>query len=387
MRRPRRPGAGLRQRGVAHPRLHRGRRGRGGQDQHPDPERRDRPAQDRDRVQGQPPRLHDLFGGRLRRRVQRYAGQRERPPAGADQPHHRGDDRPGHRLSAPGGQRPLHRRGGGPPAGAVCPAGLRRAGQDPRPGAGHQPVHLHRHRAAGPHPPRGPGDGRPGPGHGPGPRRRPGRRDDPRRLHLLRRRQPRGGKAEQGPQPHRGRGPGGADQGRRPCGHHGPPDERPGRHRLGGRGAAHLQDLRCARRHCGQAGGHPGHQPHQRHRGRRPGGRFHRPPQRPVHHHQGDFVHRGRYIPGRPGGMQRDPGKVRQDRRHRPPPQGGGLYRKRGPGLPRALRLLGQRAGHRAAAVCGQPGRQAHPHRGRGPAVRHHAGHPQLQPAHRRAHL
>ena len=29
---------------------------------------------------------------------------------------------------APGGQRPLHRGGGGAPAGAVCQAGLRRAG-------------------------------------------------------------------------------------------------------------------------------------------------------------------------------------------------------------------------------------------------------------------
>ena len=34
-----------------------------------------------------------------------------------------------------------------------------------------------------------------------------------------------------------------------PCGHHGPPDERPGRHRLCRGRAAHLQDLRCAGSH------------------------------------------------------------------------------------------------------------------------------------------
>ena len=45
-------------------------------------------------------------------------------------------------------------------------------------------------------------------------------------------RQPRRGKAQQGAQPHRGRPAGQAHQRGRPCGHHGPPDERSGRHRL-----------------------------------------------------------------------------------------------------------------------------------------------------------
>lgn len=82
-----------------------------------------------------------------------------------------------------------------------------------------------------------------------GTRRRPGRRDDPGRLYLLRRRQPRRGKAQQGAQPHRGRPAGQAHQRGGPCGHHGPPDERSGRHRLCRGCAAHLQDLRCAGSH------------------------------------------------------------------------------------------------------------------------------------------
>ena len=85
-----------------------------------------------------------------------------------------------------------------------------------------------------------------------------------RRAPTLHAAQEMAGKAEQSPQPHRGRSAGGAHQGGRPCGHHGPPDERPGRHRLGRGRAAHLQDLRCARGHRGQAGGHPGRQPDQR---------------------------------------------------------------------------------------------------------------------------
>ena len=39
---------------------------------------------------------------------------------------------------------------------------------------------------------------------------------------------------------------------------------------------------------------------------------------------------------------KRDPGKVRQGGRYRPPPQGRGLHRARRPCLPRALLLLGQ---------------------------------------------
>ena len=66
---------------------------------------------------------------------------------------------------------------------------------------------------------------RAGAGYGAGARRRSGRRNDPRRLYLLRRREPRRGKAEQGAQPHRGRPAGQAHQRGRPCGHHGPPHE------------------------------------------------------------------------------------------------------------------------------------------------------------------
>lgn len=95
----------------------------------------------------------------------------------------------------------------------------------------------------------GSGHGRSGAGYGAGARRRPGRRDDPGRLYLLRWCQPRRGKAQQGAQPHRGRPAGQAHQRGRPCGHHGSPDERPGRHRLCRGRAAHLQDLRCAGSH------------------------------------------------------------------------------------------------------------------------------------------
>ena len=69
----------------------------------------------------------------------------------------------------------------------------------------------------------------------------------------------------------------------------------------------------------------------------------------------------GGYIPAGPCGEPGDPGKVRQGGRHRPPPQGRGLHREGRPRLPRALFLLRQRAGHRAAAVRGQPGEQAQP--------------------------
>lgn len=56
-------------------------------------------------------------------------GQRARPPAGGRQPHSGGYDRARQRLSAPGRQRrPLHRSGGGAPAGAVCQPRLRCAG-------------------------------------------------------------------------------------------------------------------------------------------------------------------------------------------------------------------------------------------------------------------
>jgi len=52
----------------------------------------------------------------------------QRPPAGGHQPGAGGYDRPGHGLSAPRCQRPLYRRGGRAPSGAVCPARLRCAG-------------------------------------------------------------------------------------------------------------------------------------------------------------------------------------------------------------------------------------------------------------------
>ncbi len=73
-------------------------------------------------------------------------------------------------------------------------------------------VNLHRRRTRGQDPAGGPGHGRAGAGYGAGARRRPGRRDDPGRLYLLWRRQPRRGKAQQGAQPHRGRPAGQAHQ-------------------------------------------------------------------------------------------------------------------------------------------------------------------------------
>ena len=77
-------------------------------------------------------------------------------------------------------------------------------------------------------------------------------------------------------------------------------------------------------------------------------------------------------------------GKVAVIDHHR---KGVGYIEKPGAGLPRTLFFLGQRAGHRAFAVCGRAGRQAQPHRGRRSACRYFAGYTGLYPAHRCAYL
>ena len=114
---------------------------------------------------------------------------------------------------------------------------------------------------------------------------------------------------------------------------------------------------------------------------------FHRPEGCPAHYFQTHPVHRGGYISGRSCGEQGYSGKMRQGGRHRSPPQGRGLHPEPGPCLPRALFLLGQRAGHRTFAVRGRARRQTQPGGSRGPALRYHAGYPRFYPAHRCAYL
>ena len=95
---------------------------------------------------------------------------------------------------------------------------------------------------------------------------------------------------------------------------------------------------------------------------------------------------RGGHQPPRHGGASPAAGVQQPGGGDRPPPPGGQLHRKRRLQLPRALRLLRQRAGDGAAAVPGGARRPA-AGGGGGPAGRHRAGHEALHPAHRRPDL
>ena len=95
---------------------------------------------------------------------------------------------------------------------------------------------------------------------------------------------------------------------------------------------------------------------------------------------------RGGHQPPRHGGEPPAAGVLQPGGGDRPPPPGGQLHRKRRLQLPRALRLLRQRAGDGAAAIPGGARRPA-AGGGGGAAGRHRAGHQALHPAHRRPDL
>ena len=94
----------------------------------------------------------------------------------------------------------------------------------------------------------------------------------------------------------------------------------------------------------------------------------------------------GGHQPARAGGEPGSAGGSAQGGGDRPPPPGLLLYCRRGPQFPRALRLLRQRAGHRAAPVPAGARRPAQD-RGGGPAGRDGTGHQAVYHAYRQPHL